>query len=65
MTGPQLTDVRLRLLLSGALALAALIGAVFLEAVGPGAPDWLTVVVGAGAGYAFGHAQVNGLGLRR
>jgi len=52
--------VTIRLLFTAAFGLVALGGAILLECMGHGSPEWLIAVVGAAAGYVFGHVQANG-----
>src|SRR3990167_6305613 len=59
-----MNNVTLRIIFAGAFALLALMGAVLLEGLNHdsgGAPEWLTAIAALSAGYALGHAQVNGL----
>ena len=55
-----MNTVMARLLFTSAFGLLALVGAILLEATGHGAPEWLVAIVGAAAGYVFGHVQANG-----
>jgi len=52
--------VTLRILFASAFGLIALVGALILELMGSPCPPWLVALVGAAAGYIFGHVQSNG-----
>ena len=49
-----------RILFAGAFALIGLTGALVLEALGQGTPEWLISVVSAAGGFLFGHVLANG-----
>lgn len=56
-----MSKAMVRILFAGVFALVALGGAVAAELTGHGTPEWLIAIVSAAGGYAFGHAQENGL----
>ena len=56
-----MTPVMLRLAFTCAFGLMALAGAILLEVMGHECPVWLVAIVGAAAGYVFGHVQANGV----
>ena len=50
----------IRMIFTGAFALAALSLAGAIELLGNPAPDWLVYIVVAAVSYLFGHVQANG-----
>lgn len=50
----------MRMLITGAFALIGLVGALVLEALGQGTPEWLIGVIGMATGFLFGHVWANG-----
>jgi hypothetical protein len=57
--------ITLRIAFAMAFGLVALVGGLILEAIGVGCPPWLPPLIGAAAGYAYGHAEANGLNGHR
>ena len=50
----------LRMLFAGTFAIGGLAGALVLEALGQGTPEWLISTVSAAGGFLFGHVLANG-----
>ena len=56
-----MTKAMVRIIFAGVFALVGLMGGLILEMTGTSVPPWLAGIVGAAAGYLFGHVQENGV----